>query len=582
MSKPFSWGMPLLKVCEKLLAKDAQICDLKYPKVIDLKTVDLKKLKVKDLKKILNDWDERCEGCVEKTDFVRRIEELKKVNTAEEPLLLLRGSHLGHHHLRPSNKNINYRSPSSQTSPTPLDLIRAYTKIQRRISPLRAPESKLLGVTHENFGSDHFMLEMVIQEPTRQRTRPTQVIDWDSFRTHRKEQATPPTIADIKAWTAEIVKQVTDTTQSVECAHLWERKKLLEALLATQKWDRDVRRRLTRAHTDIETYAIELTRHSWHNICDQMNKTPNARNTWKLLRHLMDLAGGDLRARQQLERIFHQYPGTPDELKQELIDTYIRPEPATSLSPIRARPTLRTARGVTSKSIKTALGLPMSTATHKLMALGISNTVSELIEATLTAQYEWLSLTHTGRAVLQQKRFFEKRFSGRPDVTYADASYHPSKPAMVAAALAPHRSWYTASSIRNAETVSAPEEVAIALALTDPITKVVISDSQQVIRNYDAGRIVSPGITYSTFYSPLLHIPLTPVGSSPRVAQRKRSALATLIHTAWTCTHYNTDNANTPESWESLLRTSEPADQRRLIQRAVEAAESQGIAADLL
>ncbi|KAH7974905.1 hypothetical protein HPB49_021154 [Dermacentor silvarum] len=35
---------------------------------------------------------------------------------------------------------------------------------------------------------------------------------------------------------------------------------------------------------------------------------------------------------------------------------------------------------------------------------------------------------------------------------------------------------------------------------------------------------------------------------------------------AWTCTHYNTDKTNTPESWVSLLRTSEPADQRRLIQ----------------
>lgn len=84
MAKPFSWGMPHLKVCEKLLVKDAQICDLKYPKVIDLKTVDLKKLKVKDLKKILNDWDERCEGCVEKSDFVKRIEELKKVHMREE------------------------------------------------------------------------------------------------------------------------------------------------------------------------------------------------------------------------------------------------------------------------------------------------------------------------------------------------------------------------------------------------------------------------------------------------------------------------------------------------------------------
>lgn len=46
-------------------------------KQIDLSTVDLKKLKVKDLKKILNDWDENCDGCLEKPDFIKRIEELK-------------------------------------------------------------------------------------------------------------------------------------------------------------------------------------------------------------------------------------------------------------------------------------------------------------------------------------------------------------------------------------------------------------------------------------------------------------------------------------------------------------------------
>lgn len=46
-------------------------------KQIDLNAVDLKKLKVRDLKKILNDWDEECDGCLEKTDFIKRIEELK-------------------------------------------------------------------------------------------------------------------------------------------------------------------------------------------------------------------------------------------------------------------------------------------------------------------------------------------------------------------------------------------------------------------------------------------------------------------------------------------------------------------------
>lgn len=46
-------------------------------KEIDLSSVDLKKLKVRDLKKVLNDWDEECDGCLEKTDYIRRIEELK-------------------------------------------------------------------------------------------------------------------------------------------------------------------------------------------------------------------------------------------------------------------------------------------------------------------------------------------------------------------------------------------------------------------------------------------------------------------------------------------------------------------------
>lgn len=120
MSKPLSWSMPALKICEKLKKKDAQVCDLRFgmqfylfeifcivlqiicticvfflhrfisEKQIDLSAVDLKKLKVRDLKKILNDWDETCDGCIEKTDYIRRIEELKpkyyKETTQKEEL----------------------------------------------------------------------------------------------------------------------------------------------------------------------------------------------------------------------------------------------------------------------------------------------------------------------------------------------------------------------------------------------------------------------------------------------------------------------------------------------------------------
>ena len=52
-------------------------------KQIDLASVDLKKLKVRDLKKILNDWDEGCDGCLEKSDFIKRIEQLKPKHLRE-------------------------------------------------------------------------------------------------------------------------------------------------------------------------------------------------------------------------------------------------------------------------------------------------------------------------------------------------------------------------------------------------------------------------------------------------------------------------------------------------------------------
>ncbi|KAK9876244.1 hypothetical protein WA026_012543 [Henosepilachna vigintioctopunctata] len=81
ISKPLSWSMPADKICEKLKKKDAQICELRYDAEIDLRTVDLKKLKVRDLKKIINDWGESCEGCVEKSEFIKRIEELKPQHT---------------------------------------------------------------------------------------------------------------------------------------------------------------------------------------------------------------------------------------------------------------------------------------------------------------------------------------------------------------------------------------------------------------------------------------------------------------------------------------------------------------------
>jgi len=84
LSWPIKASMPPELVCSKLSKKDSQLCALRYEKEIDLNTVDLKKLKVRDLKKILDKFGAVCDGCLEKTDYIKRIEELKSQSTREE------------------------------------------------------------------------------------------------------------------------------------------------------------------------------------------------------------------------------------------------------------------------------------------------------------------------------------------------------------------------------------------------------------------------------------------------------------------------------------------------------------------
>ncbi|GAB5353470.1 hypothetical protein AAMO2058_000038500 [Amorphochlora amoebiformis] len=77
VSKPMSFHLPAKKICEKLKKKDAQICQLRYDKPINLEGVNLKKMRVKQLKNILSKWGEKCTGCTEKRDYVKLVESLK-------------------------------------------------------------------------------------------------------------------------------------------------------------------------------------------------------------------------------------------------------------------------------------------------------------------------------------------------------------------------------------------------------------------------------------------------------------------------------------------------------------------------
>lgn len=83
IAQPFSTRMPKDRVCKRLKKDNADICMVKYPvKVDDNITPEemlakLKKMRVKELKGILNDRGVKCDGCLEKDDFIKRVIETK-------------------------------------------------------------------------------------------------------------------------------------------------------------------------------------------------------------------------------------------------------------------------------------------------------------------------------------------------------------------------------------------------------------------------------------------------------------------------------------------------------------------------
>jgi hypothetical protein len=76
IAQPFSLGMGSLKVCQRISKLNPEICSVKLPvKTVNMETQDISKLRVKQLKKILGDRGVECIGCVEKEEFVKKVQE---------------------------------------------------------------------------------------------------------------------------------------------------------------------------------------------------------------------------------------------------------------------------------------------------------------------------------------------------------------------------------------------------------------------------------------------------------------------------------------------------------------------------
>jgi mesencephalic astrocyte-derived neurotrophic factor len=84
VAQPFSLGMPSLKVCERINKANPEICTVRMPvKTEAMEKKDITKLRVKQLKQILADRGVECKGCVEKEEFVKRVQETEHLASDE-------------------------------------------------------------------------------------------------------------------------------------------------------------------------------------------------------------------------------------------------------------------------------------------------------------------------------------------------------------------------------------------------------------------------------------------------------------------------------------------------------------------
>ena len=76
VAQPFSLGMPSLKVCQRINKNNPEICTVKFPvKTEKMEKKDISKMRVKQLKQILADRGVECTGCIEKEEFVKKVQE---------------------------------------------------------------------------------------------------------------------------------------------------------------------------------------------------------------------------------------------------------------------------------------------------------------------------------------------------------------------------------------------------------------------------------------------------------------------------------------------------------------------------
>lgn len=181
--------------------------------------------------------------------------------------------------------------------------------------------------TETNAGSDHYIIATTFplskMKKGKFRVKHT---NWDTFRDIRNERE-PTELTNLEEWTSNLIEDANKATTEAEIEedhpapdsrliHLWEARESIQKRWMTQKYNKTLRKKIARIDKEVEDYTQALSREHWHQMCDRLNGQLANKNSWFLLRHLIDPEQTKSNTSKNLQKLIHSHPGEENELIQ--------------------------------------------------------------------------------------------------------------------------------------------------------------------------------------------------------------------------------------------------------------------------
>ncbi|KAL1474175.1 hypothetical protein MTO96_038174, partial [Rhipicephalus appendiculatus] len=206
--------------------------------------------------------------------------------------------------------------------------------------------------THQSLGSDHYVLTIQVitslckpaTQPatqhtarfaSRDNTQPATQAECSWSSENSSCTLPPPTSRTFRRgltscwWTSTRSPPQSPPRRTIRpidsrLAHLWAARTGLTNRWHKQRHNRRLRRRIAHLDRTIEQHTTVLARQQWEQLCSELSGQLGCKQSWHLLRHLLDPASAKSVARQQLQRVVRAYPGDTPSLMADLAAKYFQ------------------------------------------------------------------------------------------------------------------------------------------------------------------------------------------------------------------------------------------------------------------